>query len=78
MLSYCHYLIGPLNARYSCVLSLFHWPFECKIPLCVVLISLVWCVLQLPLPDHMEEKVVCNSVTPQKDVDGFHVINVGR
>ncbi|XP_045125005.1 bifunctional methylenetetrahydrofolate dehydrogenase/cyclohydrolase, mitochondrial-like [Portunus trituberculatus] len=35
-------------------------------------------LVQLPLPDHMEEKVVCNSVTPQKDVDGFHVINVGR
>ncbi|KAG0725711.1 Bifunctional methylenetetrahydrofolate dehydrogenase/cyclohydrolase, mitochondrial [Chionoecetes opilio] len=35
-------------------------------------------LVQLPLPEHMEEKVVCNSVTPRKDVDGFHVINVGR
>nr|XP_045624056.1 bifunctional methylenetetrahydrofolate dehydrogenase/cyclohydrolase, mitochondrial-like isoform X1 [Procambarus clarkii] len=35
-------------------------------------------LVQLPLPDHMEEKVVCNSVIPRKDVDGFHVINIGR
>ncbi|XP_042214590.1 bifunctional methylenetetrahydrofolate dehydrogenase/cyclohydrolase, mitochondrial-like isoform X2 [Homarus americanus] len=35
-------------------------------------------LVQLPLPDQMEEKVVCNSVIPEKDVDGFHVINIGR
>ena len=32
---------------------------------------------QLPLPDHINEKLVINSITPQKDVDGFHISNVG-
>ncbi|KAK8752799.1 hypothetical protein OTU49_007679 [Cherax quadricarinatus] len=35
-------------------------------------------LVQLPLPGHIEEKVVCNSVSPEKDVDGFHVVNIGR
>lgn len=35
-------------------------------------------MLQLPLPEHVEEKVVCNSISPEKDVDGFHVLNMGR
>ncbi|XP_071525723.1 bifunctional methylenetetrahydrofolate dehydrogenase/cyclohydrolase, mitochondrial [Panulirus ornatus] len=35
-------------------------------------------LVQLPLPDHMEEKLICNSVIPEKDVDGFHIINIGR
>ncbi|MEE2774625.1 MAG: bifunctional methylenetetrahydrofolate dehydrogenase/methenyltetrahydrofolate cyclohydrolase FolD [Pseudomonadota bacterium] len=32
---------------------------------------------QLPLPKHMNEELVINSINPQKDVDGFHVSNVG-
>ncbi len=32
---------------------------------------------QLPLPDHINEKLVINSIAPQKDVDGFHISNVG-
>ncbi|XP_076007126.1 bifunctional methylenetetrahydrofolate dehydrogenase/cyclohydrolase, mitochondrial [Genypterus blacodes] len=35
-------------------------------------------LVQLPLPDHIDERMVCNAVSPNKDVDGFHVINVGR
>lgn len=35
-------------------------------------------LVQLPLPDHINERAVCNAVIPQKDVDGFHVLNVGR
>ncbi|XP_007890161.1 probable bifunctional methylenetetrahydrofolate dehydrogenase/cyclohydrolase 2 isoform X2 [Callorhinchus milii] len=35
-------------------------------------------LVQLPLPDHIDERLVCNTVAPEKDVDGFHVINVGR
>ena len=35
-------------------------------------------LVQLPLPDHMSERKVCNAVVPWKDVDGFHVTNVGR
>ncbi|XP_064101057.1 bifunctional protein FolD-like [Macrobrachium nipponense] len=35
-------------------------------------------LVQLPVPPHMEEKVICNSVVPEKDVDGFHITNIGR
>jgi len=35
-------------------------------------------LVQLPVPAHISERAVCNAVAPQKDVDGFHVINVGR
>lgn len=34
-------------------------------------------LVQLPVPDHMVEKQVMNSVAPHKDVDGFHTLNVG-
>jgi len=32
---------------------------------------------QLPLPDHINEDLVINSISPDKDVDGFHISNVG-
>ena len=32
---------------------------------------------QLPLPDHLDEDLVINSISPAKDVDGFHISNVG-
>ncbi|XP_055444772.1 bifunctional methylenetetrahydrofolate dehydrogenase/cyclohydrolase 2, mitochondrial isoform X2 [Bubalus kerabau] len=35
-------------------------------------------LVQLPLPDHMDERTVCNGIAPEKDVDGFHIINIGR
>jgi methylenetetrahydrofolate dehydrogenase (NADP+)/methenyltetrahydrofolate cyclohydrolase len=35
-------------------------------------------LVQLPLPDHIEEQSVIDTVDPNKDVDGFHVINTGR
>jgi methylenetetrahydrofolate dehydrogenase(NAD+)/5,10-methenyltetrahydrofolate cyclohydrolase len=35
-------------------------------------------LVQLPVPKHISERAVCNSIVPSKDVDGFHVINVGR
>jgi len=35
-------------------------------------------LVQLPLPDHMDDKQVIATINPDKDVDGFHVINVGR
>jgi len=34
-------------------------------------------LVQLPLPEHMDEKRVVNAVSPAKDVDGFHISNVG-
>ncbi len=35
-------------------------------------------LVQLPLPNHIEEQAVIDAVDPDKDVDGFHVINTGR
>jgi methylenetetrahydrofolate dehydrogenase (NADP+)/methenyltetrahydrofolate cyclohydrolase len=35
-------------------------------------------LVQLPLPDHMDEQKVIAAIDPDKDVDGFHVINSGR
>lgn len=34
-------------------------------------------LVQLPLPDHLNEGLVLNSIIPSKDVDGFHISNVG-
>lgn len=34
-------------------------------------------LVQLPLPDHLDETRVVNAVSPAKDVDGFHISNVG-
>lgn len=33
---------------------------------------------QLPLPDHIDEAAVIESIDPKKDVDGFHPVNVGK
>ncbi|MGB7409277.1 MAG: bifunctional methylenetetrahydrofolate dehydrogenase/methenyltetrahydrofolate cyclohydrolase FolD [Pontixanthobacter sp.] len=35
-------------------------------------------LVQLPLPPHLDEQSIISSVSPDKDVDGFHVINAGR
>ena len=35
-------------------------------------------LVQLPLPDHIDEQMIIDRVHPDKDVDGFHVINAGR
>ena len=35
-------------------------------------------LVQLPLPDHLDEQAVIASISPDKDVDGFHVTNAGR
>src|SRR5690606_15674115 len=35
-------------------------------------------LVQLPLPQHIEEKSVIQAIRPEKDVDGFHHINVGK
>ena len=34
-------------------------------------------LVQLPLPKHLDEDLVINSIDPTKDVDGFHISNVG-
>ena len=35
-------------------------------------------LVQLPLPKHVDEKKVLNAINPDKDVDAFHPVNVGR
>jgi methylenetetrahydrofolate dehydrogenase (NADP+)/methenyltetrahydrofolate cyclohydrolase len=35
-------------------------------------------LVQLPLPNHIAEKAVIDAIAPEKDVDGFHPINVGN
>ncbi len=35
-------------------------------------------LVQLPLPDHIDEEAVIERILPTKDVDGFHPYNVGR
>lgn len=35
-------------------------------------------IVQLPLPAHIDEQSIINSISPDKDVDGFTPINVGR
>lgn len=34
-------------------------------------------LVQLPLPEHINEDAVINAVDPKKDVDGFHILNAG-
>ena len=34
-------------------------------------------LVQLPLPDHLDSEMVINAIDPAKDVDGFHILNVG-
>ncbi|MGN0660920.1 MAG: bifunctional methylenetetrahydrofolate dehydrogenase/methenyltetrahydrofolate cyclohydrolase FolD [Oscillospiraceae bacterium] len=35
-------------------------------------------LVQLPLPSHIDEKTVINTISPEKDVDAFHPVNVGK
>lgn len=35
-------------------------------------------IVQLPLPKHIDENAVIEAIDPNKDVDGFHPVNVGR
>ncbi len=35
-------------------------------------------LVQLPVPKHIDSEAVINTIAPEKDVDGFHVVNAGR
>lgn len=35
-------------------------------------------LVQLPLPSHIDDKTVINTISPNKDVDAFHPVNVGK
>ena len=35
-------------------------------------------LVQLPLPEHLDDKAVIEAINPEKDVDAFHAVNVGK
>ena len=35
-------------------------------------------LVQLPLPNHINEQIILDSIDPKKDADGFHPLNVGK
>jgi len=35
-------------------------------------------LVQLPLPEHLDEQLITQSISPSKDVDGFHFVNIGK
>lgn len=35
-------------------------------------------LVQLPVPKHIDEETIINAISPQKDVDAFHPVNVGK
>ncbi len=35
-------------------------------------------LVQLPLPNHLDEQTITQAVSPSKDVDGFHFVNIGK
>lgn len=35
-------------------------------------------IVQLPLPNHINEQVILEAISPDKDVDGFHPVNMGK
>lgn len=37
-----------------------------------------WYIVQLPLPNHINTQIIINSISPKKDVDGFHPQNQGK
>lgn len=38
-----------------------------------------WAYVLLPLIlEHINERAVCNAIAPEKDVDGFHIVNIGK
>lgn len=41
-------------------------------------ISVNGILVQLPLPKHIDEQVILEAISPMKDVDGFHPLNVGK
>lgn len=64
---------------------LFHLAFESTTEQVLVQIDLInndsdihGLIVQLPLPPHVDEENVIARISPKKDVDGFHPLNIGR
>lgn len=37
-----------------------------------------WHIASLSWSEHINERAVCNAIAPEKDVDGFHIVNIGK
>lgn len=50
----------------------------CRVPLMEVTVN--QCRLCWPFTpsEHINERAVCNAIAPEKDVDGFHIVNIGK
>jgi len=40
--------------------------------------KITWFIVQLPLPEHINEKSIIEAISPLKDVDGFHPVNIWK
>lgn len=52
---------------------------------CVMCVCVVWMgsqvhglIVQLPLPEHIHERTILDAVSYEKDIDGFHPMNIGK
>lgn len=43
-----------------------------------IFVSLIGILVQLPLPNHITEEKVLSEISIEKDVDGFHPLNIGK
>jgi 5,10-methylene-tetrahydrofolate dehydrogenase/methenyl tetrahydrofolate cyclohydrolase len=58
--------LGPLLLK-ICIISLKPW-----------FLTLTGILVQLPLPKHINEEKVLTEISIEKDVDGFHPLNIGK
>lgn len=56
----------------TCVVALF------VLSIIIVCLLFLTALIFISAVDHVDERAICNAVAPAKDVDGFHVVNVGR
>lgn len=49
--------------------------YNTHIIICNIIEYLSYCLASL---EHINERAVCNAIAPEKDVDGFHIVNIGK
>ena len=81
------YVKNKINACQECGFHSMHIPLESDVTQEELLSTIQQLntqpdvdgiIVQLPLPDHIDEGAVINAIDWRKDVDGFHPVNVGR